>query len=67
MKLIKIENLEKQFTILISESDLGTILLALGKCSDMDIREHRDERYFGIKYNPDALKVFQEVKSILKV
>ena len=31
MKLIGTENLERQFTISISESDLGTLFLALGK------------------------------------
>jgi len=66
MKLIGTENLERQFTISISESDLGTLFLALGKCSDMDIREHRDECYSGLKYNPDALVVYQEIRNILE-
>ena len=65
MKLIGTENLERQFTISISESDLGTLFLALGKCSDMDIRERRDECYSELKYNPDALAVYQEIKNIL--
>jgi len=65
MKLIRTENLERQFTISISESDLGTLFLALGKCSDMDIRERRDECYSELKYNPDALAVYQEIKNIL--
>ena len=67
MKLIKTENTEKQFTISISESDLGTIFLTLGKCSDMDIKEHRDNYCSGLRYNQDALGVFQEVKKILSI
>lgn len=65
MELIKTEVSEREFTIKVTERELGTMLITLGKCSNMDIKEHAKDNYPNIKYVQDGYEVFKQIKSIL--
>jgi len=66
MKLIKEEFIEKQFTISVSESELGAILIGIGNMSNDEMKNIRNDQYTYLKKLPeDNYQMYKQIKIIL--